>query len=130
MQYVQDNSTDGILNTANSTDIIDDEELDHHECEDDSDNESMVDLDGNDIIREPRVPIPQLYDDDAKILPYLRQAYSKSPLLSCDIEGIIVHASLAHFRVYPVTRNHSPGIRRQRQSVQKPLSTHTLGCIL
>jgi len=86
IQYVQDNSHDGILATANATDMSDIAELDAHDMpheeEDDSDGEDMVDLHGNDIVKIPKIAIPQLHHDDKIVISYLQQAFANSPFVN------------------------------------------------
>ena len=82
MQYVEDNTKDGVLMTASDDDITDIAELDHQdEGEYESDNEPLVDLDGNEITRAPQVATPQLSDNDVNILSHLHPEYAKMPLL-------------------------------------------------
>jgi hypothetical protein len=86
IQYVQDNSQDGTLVTASATDISDIAELDAHDNlyddEEESDGEGMVDLYGNDIVKIPKIAIPQLDHDDKIIIPYLQQAFANSPFVT------------------------------------------------
>jgi len=85
LEYFQDNSCDGVLSTANGIDISDIAELDLHDAqeeEEESDGEILVDLDGNDIVKIPRLPIPHHDQDDQVIISYIREAYIRSPLVA------------------------------------------------
>ena len=85
IEYVQDNTCDGVLSTANGIDISDIAELGLHDAqqeEEESDGENLVDLDGNDIVKIPRLPIPHHDQEDQVIISYIREAYVHSPLVS------------------------------------------------
>ena len=77
VQYVQDNTLDGVPATANNIDISDIAELDNHDEEEESDCESLV---GQTTVSKYQIAH---YDhDDSTIISYLRQAFVNSPLVS------------------------------------------------
>jgi len=62
MSYIDENTTNGILATANAFDISDIHELDHCEEAEDSESEDdlLVDFSGNEISRAPKLHIPNI----------------------------------------------------------------------
>ena len=93
MNYVDDNSTNGILTTANDTDTADISELDAYEEEDsDGDCDPYVDFNGNEISRLPKIVTPDIKDNDECILAYLHQAYPS--FITTPQDGAVIHAGI------------------------------------
>ena len=68
MRYIDDNTTNGELATANDIDISDIQELDHCDEEgSESEVDPLVDFNGNEISRAPRILIPNVKDNDTII---------------------------------------------------------------
>jgi len=105
MRYIDDNTTNGVLSTANNIDIADIQELDHcDEAGSESDDDPLVDFSGNEICRAPRVRIPDIKDNDANILAYLHQAFAQMPLLSPLSDGTVIQAATIHeYSALPIT---------------------------
>jgi len=97
-RYIDDNTTNGELATANATDVSDIQELDHCDEEgSESEDDPLVDFNGNEINRAPRILIPNIRDNDTIILAYVHQAFAQLPMLTIPCEdGMIIHAAIIH----------------------------------